>query len=87
MSRPAGWPRAYPAPGVRMPWPREANEVFAFLPRKTDAALRAAGVAYHAWTCREAGVEAGPDEVFVRLVTSFATTAAEVDTLIKIARG
>ena len=75
------------APGVRMPWPREANEVFAFLPRKTDAALRAAGVAYHAWTCREPGVAAAPDEVFVRLVTSFATTAAEVDTLTKIARG
>jgi hypothetical protein len=28
-------------PGVRMPWPCEANEIFVILPRSTDAALRA----------------------------------------------
>ena len=74
------------APGVRMPWPTEANEVFAFLPRKKDAALRAAGVRYYGWTAREAGA-AGAEEVFVRLVTSFSTTAAEVDAMIALACG
>jgi threonine aldolase len=74
------------APGLRMPWPREVNEVFAFLPRKTDAALRAAGVRYYGWTGRESG-DARADEVFVRLVASFSTTAAEVDKVIALARG
>ena len=74
------------APGVRLPWPAEANEVFAFLPRGTDAALRAAGVRYYEWSCRESGLAHG-DEVFVRLVTSFSTTAAEVDKLVAFARG
>ncbi|MGO9674581.1 MAG: threonine aldolase family protein [Methylocella sp.] len=74
------------APGVRMPWPRQANEVFAFLPRRTDAALRAAGVRYYVWTHPEFGA-AGADEVFVRLVTSFSTTAAEVEKVIGLACG
>src|SRR5262249_30709155 len=33
-------------PGVRLPWPCEANEVFAILPRSIDAALKAAGGGY-----------------------------------------
>jgi threonine aldolase len=74
------------APGVRIPWPTEANEVFAFLPRKKDAALRAAGARYYEWTARETG-GAGADEVFVRLVTSFSTTAAEVDAMTALACG
>jgi threonine aldolase len=74
------------APGVRMPWPRQANEVFAFLPRRTEAALRAAGVRYSRWTCREPEEAARADEVFVRLVTSFQTASADVDTVIRLAR-
>jgi threonine aldolase len=75
------------APGVRMPWPCEANEVFAFLPRRTDAALRAAGFRYSRWTFREPGEGTGADEVFVRLVTSFSTPAKTVDALLALARG
>jgi len=78
------------APGVRMPWPRQANEVFAFLPRGTDAALRAAGVRYYGWTPPEfgaAGAQDAANETFVRLVTSFSATAAEVDKVIRLARG
>jgi threonine aldolase len=74
------------APGIRMPWPSQANEVFAWLPIKTDAALRAAGIRYSGWTCREAGAAGGVEEVFVRLVTSFRTAPADVETLIAIAR-
>ncbi len=75
------------APGVRLPWPRQANEVFAVLPRATDAALRKAGVSYHEWSSREFGVAVGAGETFVRLVASFSTTAAGVDELIKLAQG
>lgn len=75
------------APGVRMPWPRQANEVFAFLPKETGAALRAAGVRYYDWTMRGVGEQCAEDEVFVRLVTSFATSAADVEKLIGLVRG
>ncbi len=75
------------APGVRTPWPRQANEVFAFLPKKTDAALRAAGVHYYDWTDRDYGETVAPDEVFVRLVASFATSAQDVETLIGLVLG
>jgi threonine aldolase len=68
-------------PGVRLPWPCEANEVFAILPRSIDAVLKAAGAVYYPWTFHpSAGECAAPaeDEVFVRLVTSFATCPDDV---------
>lgn len=62
--------------GVRLAWPVEANEVFAVLPRRLDTALRAAGAIYSPWSSRSLGHgdRLGPDEVLVRLVTSFATS-------------
>jgi threonine aldolase len=73
------------APGVRLPWPRQINEVFAILPRKTHAALRAAGVHYYDWTSRDFGEKPLRDEeVFARLVTSFATSADDVERLINL---
>ena len=75
-------------PGVRMPWPRQVNEVFAILPGPIDRALRASSARYYDWGAR--GLTAmqapGADEVFVRLVTSFATTPDDVDQFLKIAR-
>jgi threonine aldolase len=75
-------------PGVRLPWPREANEIFAIVPRKTEVALKAAGARYYDWGGR--GLEGvdrlGADEVMLRLVASFATTQAEVDAFVAIAR-
>ncbi len=75
-------------PDVRLPWPCEANEVFAILPRASDAALKAAGARYYHWGARGlAGGEAPcADEVFVRLIPSFATTPQEVDRFIEILR-
>ena len=74
-------------PGVRCPWPRGANEVFAILPRRVDAALRAAGARYHPWSTRSLApndmLEAG--EVFGRFVCSFETTDAAIDQLIAVA--
>lgn len=60
-----------------------ANEVFAVISRDLDARLKAAGVVYYAWPpVASLGRNApGPQEVLVRLVTSFATTEAEVDAL------
>ena len=76
-------------PGVRLAWPREANEVFAILPRSLDARLREAGAVYHPWSGGRlpAGEAIAPGEGMVRLVTSFATTGADVDRLLEVARG
>jgi threonine aldolase len=74
--------------GVRLAWPVEANEVFPILPDAVDRRLKAAGARYHAWSDRSlpAGERVGPDEALVRLVTSFATEAEDVDRLILAAR-
>lgn len=77
------------APGVRLPWTREANEVFAILPRKTDAALKAAGALYYEWSFRSFDpkiVLPSEDEVFVRLVTSFATQASDIERFLAVAQ-
>jgi len=75
-------------PGIRMPWPCEANEVFAILPGPVDRALRERGAVYYPWPFPQegAGVTApGKDEAYVRLVTSFATLEAEVRDFLSIA--
>lgn len=75
--------------GVRVVWPTDANEVFAILPRELDARLRAAGYSYYGWN-RESlprGESAAPNEVFARLVTSFATTSRDVSEFLELARG
>ena len=76
------------SPGVRLPWPCEANEVFAILPRAADSALKAAGARYYHWGSRGLGVEEAPgaEEVFVRLIPSFATQAQDVDLFVEVLR-
>lgn len=74
-------------PGVRLVWPVDANEVFVILPKALDVSLRAGGCYYYEWnpaSLPPAESLAG-DEVFVRLVTSFATTSAEVEELLALA--
>jgi threonine aldolase len=76
-------------PGIRMPWPCEANEIFAILPRKTDAVLKAGGALYYPWRSRDFGAKCAPpakDEFFVRLVTSFVTLPSDVDSFLNLAR-
>ncbi len=68
-------------PGIRLVWPCAANEIFVLLPRPVDRALRAAGAHYYDWTFNavdRALAKPGDDELFIRLVTSFATRPAEV---------
>jgi threonine aldolase len=70
-------------------WPVEANIVFVVLPAAADARLRAAGASYYARTSDSvpAGISIKPGDVLARLVTSFATTDAEVDRFVDIAGG
>ncbi len=75
------------AAGVRTPWPRQANEVFAFLPARTDAALQATGFRYYDWNERDYGSARRDGEVLVRLVTSFATASEDVEKFIAAAAG
>ncbi|HXD46472.1 MAG TPA: low specificity L-threonine aldolase [Pseudolabrys sp.] len=63
--------------GFTPKWPVEANEVFAALPIALCDKLQAAGAVFYRWA-----VETAPDgsqSATVRLVTSFATTAEEVE--------
>jgi threonine aldolase len=69
-------------------WPVEANEVFVALPQPIDARLKAAGALYYPWTTGGLpdGTVLPSGATLVRLVTSFATTAAEVDRFVATAR-
>ena len=59
----------------------DGNEIFAVLPADVDRKLKAEGVIYHPWPGENFPPDKRPqsDEVSVRLVTSFATTADEID--------
>jgi threonine aldolase len=59
--------------GFAPQWPVEANEVFAALPAALCDRLQAVGAVFYRWDADAAG------NVVVRLVTSFQTTADEVD--------
>jgi threonine aldolase len=68
-------------------WPVEANEVFVALPAEADRRLKLAGAMYYPWLADAAnGISLPQDAVLVRLVTSFATTADDVDRLVVVAR-
>jgi threonine aldolase len=70
--------------GLRPVWPVEANLVFVALPRVLDAKLKAAGADYYV---RSSGtLQIGPDNVLVRLVTSFATGEEEIDRFVSLCR-
>jgi threonine aldolase len=69
-------------------WPVEANEVFAVLPRRISDGLQASGANFYQWSSDgvPGAVVLGADSVFVRLVTSFATTSREVETFTALLR-
>jgi threonine aldolase len=68
------------AAGFSPAWPVEANEVFVALSQTVDARLKAAGAQYYPWSTGSLPHDApiAADRVLVRLVTSFATTEAEI---------
>jgi threonine aldolase len=69
------------AAAAREAWPTCGNEIFAAVKRDTVEQLKAAGAVFHEWD-RTIGVAVAEDETLIRLVTSFATTADEVDTFL-----
>jgi threonine aldolase len=75
------------AAGFAPVWPVEANEVFVPLPARIDARLQAAGASYYPWTTESLpkGIDLPQDATLVRLVTSFATSAEEVDRFVIMA--
>ena len=66
----------------------EANEVFVALPSRLDDRLKAEGASYYPWMTNSLpnGVAMERDATLVRLVTSFTTTADEVDRFVAVAR-
>ena len=72
------------AAGLKPVWPVEANLVFAVLPRALDAKLRAAGADYYVRSSDSLDIGAG--NVLVRLVTSFATTDADVARFVELCK-
>ncbi len=75
------------AAGLTPVWPVEANEVFVVLPQPIDARLKAAGASYYPWATDALpnGTVLPSGATLVRLVTSFATAAAEVDRFVAMA--
>lgn len=66
---------------LRLAWEPQANEVFMAMPQAIADELRANSVMFYPWA--EPAFYKGslrPDEILTRFVTSFATSAEEVDT-------
>jgi threonine aldolase len=76
------------AAGVVPVWPVEANEVFVAIPSRIDKRLKASGASYYPWTTNSLppNLALTREGVLVRLVTSFATTADEVDRFVAMVR-
>lgn len=73
-------------PGMRLPLPVEANEVFAIMPRTRHEAINAAGARFSIWPGEGAGPGSlQPGEVLGRLLTSFRTTPEEVREFVALA--
>lgn len=64
---------------ARLGWESRINEVFAVISKAALARLRAAGGAAHEWPVEALAERPGADETLVRLVTSWVTTADEVE--------
>jgi len=65
---------------IRLAWEPQANEVFAVMPIKLAEALQAEGARFYDWhTPHGFGANIAPGEKLWRFVTSFTTTAEEVD--------
>jgi threonine aldolase len=70
--------------GLTPVWPVEANLIFVVLPRSLDARLKAAGASYYVRTSES--VTLGPDDVLVRLVTSFATQEEDIERFVNLCK-
>ena len=65
---------------VRLAWEPQANELFAIFGRDKAEQIRATGARFHEWGLPQSFEgDVSKDEAIYRFVTSFATTADEVD--------
>jgi threonine aldolase len=74
--------------GLRLANPAEANEVFPIVPHDLAERLRAGGARFYEWPTDSLapGVMLADNEVILRFVASFATTAEDVDALLALVR-
>lgn len=72
-------------PALHIPFPVQANEIFAVMPRKLFDALQASGAKFYDWI--PDGVPGGvaEHEVFTRFVLSYATPEQHVDEFVALA--
>jgi threonine aldolase len=71
---------------ARLAWQPEANEVFPLLRKETVDHLQKQGAQFHEWPVpRSFDGDIGDNEILCRLVTSFATTAEDVDRFCELA--
>jgi threonine aldolase len=75
------------AAGLPPVWPVEANLVFVLVPRSVEKRLKAAGATYYVRRSESLppATKTDPDDLLVRLVTSFATSADEIDRFVELA--
>lgn len=66
-------------PGVSLAYPVEANELFVRMPETVVAGMEARGIGFYRWSAEAGGV-------MIRLVTSFASTEADVEAALSAAR-
>ena len=68
------------SPAARLAWPTASNEVFAIIPKPAAKAAEEKGAKFYEWPIPETQPDlVGADETLIRLVTSFATTEADVE--------
>ncbi|MFM8749336.1 threonine aldolase family protein [Rhabdaerophilum sp.] len=75
-------------PGIRLGWRCEINEVFPVMPQALMDHLIEQGARFYDWSdlSMDPALRPAPDEVVARLVTSFMTTAEEVDRFVALSR-
>jgi threonine aldolase len=75
-------------PGIRLAWPRQANEIFPIVPRTLPKTLTAEGVGFYEWSSRAVapGLVAREGEAFLRLVCSFETSDTEIDRFLALVK-
>ncbi|MFS8044574.1 threonine aldolase family protein [Rhizobium sp. BR 314] len=67
------------APNAHLAWPTVSNEVFAIIPKSSAKAAEDKGAKFYEWPIPESQPElVGSNDTLIRLVTSFATTEADV---------
>jgi len=71
--------------GVRFGVERQANEVFLIVPQAKHDVLAASDAVFHQWLASGSDTaKVDDDEVMIRLVTSFATSAEDVDAFVRL---